>query len=63
MKEWIFIHWILSSILVYVLIHGTINLVARLIRMLNIAFRGWPPAHLDGYGDWKPEIKEENNES
>lgn len=27
----------------------------RRLRSRNIAAKGWPPAHLDADGDWKPE--------
>lgn len=32
-------------------------LVQRALRALVILIRGWPPAHLDGDGDWKPDPK------
>jgi hypothetical protein len=31
----------------------------RLMRHLNVRRAGWPPAHLDADGDWKPEPKPE----
>lgn len=31
------------------------RLLNRLFRHLNVRARGWPPAHLDADGDWKPE--------
>jgi len=33
------------------------SLVVRLYRVIMVALRGWPPAHLDADGDWKPEQK------
>ena len=30
------------------------RIINRAYRMVNIALRGWPPAHLDADGDWKP---------
>lgn len=33
-------------------------LVQRILRTIKVALRGWPPAHLDADGDWKPEPKE-----
>lgn len=30
---------------------------SRWLRSRNIAARGWPPAHLDADGDFKPEDK------
>ena len=36
----------------------TIRIVTnRTLRHRNVALRGWPPAHLDVDGDWKPESK------
>lgn len=32
-----------------------VRLVNRWIRHLNIKQHGWPPAHLDADGDFKPE--------
>lgn len=29
--------------------------VVRTYRVLMVAFRGWPPSHLDADGDWKPQ--------
>lgn len=29
------------------------KIINRIIRSINIAIRGWPPAHLDADGDWK----------
>ena len=31
------------------------SIFTRFIRHLNISKAGWPPAHLDADGDWKPE--------
>lgn len=30
------------------------RIVNRLLRTIKVAIRGWPPAHLDADGDWKP---------
>lgn len=35
------------------------SVVCRVLCSINIALRGWPPSHLDGYGDWKPGEDEE----
>lgn len=35
-----------------------IRIINRTYRVINISTRGWPPAHLDADGDWKPEPKE-----
>lgn len=36
------------------------RLINRTYRVINIAIRGWPPAHVDADGDWKPEPKAES---
>ncbi|RVT96210.1 hypothetical protein EOD42_13925 [Rhodovarius crocodyli] len=33
-------------------------IVTRGYRALTILVRGWPPAHLDADGQWKPEPRE-----
>lgn len=35
-------------------IRAAFRLITRLYRMIMVASRGWPPAHLDADGDWKP---------
>ena len=30
------------------------KLIYRLFRVVTVTVRGWPPAHLDADGDWKP---------
>lgn len=35
--------------------HMVTRMTTRITRSRNIAARGWPPAHLDADGDWKPE--------
>ena len=44
----------------------SVNLCNLLMRIwtrmwpsLVVLCRGWPPAHLDQFGDWKPEPKKE----
>ena len=32
--------------------------VIRFFRFLILAFRGWPPLHLDADGDWPPHLKD-----
>lgn len=32
----------------------TYKLISRVLRLLIVAIRGWPPHHLDADGDWKP---------
>lgn len=44
--------------------HMAVALITRTYRMIMVALRGWPPAHLDADGDWKPAPKmEEKTES
>lgn len=31
--------------------------ISRLYRTIMVAARGWPPAHLDADGDWRPAPK------
>jgi hypothetical protein len=33
-------------------INGIRLVISRIFRCINIAIRGWPPAHLDADGDW-----------
>ncbi len=49
----------LAFILICALYYLIKTIVIRGTRMINIALRGWPPAHLDADGDWKPEPKKE----
>lgn len=30
----------------------------RLTSLVRVAIRGWPPAHLDADGDWRPVAKD-----
>lgn len=39
-------------------VHAAGVLACRTYRMVMILCRGWPPAHLDSDGDWKPTSKE-----
>jgi hypothetical protein len=34
------------------------RLPVRILRAIVVLLRGWPPAHLDADGDWKPAPKE-----
>lgn len=45
----------LSFFLAYIIAEMLLKLGSRAMRSLNVAVRGWPPAHLDADGDWKPE--------
>lgn len=35
------------------------RLPVRILRSVNICVHGWPPAHLDADGDWKPKPEKE----
>lgn len=45
----------LSFFLAYIILHCIGGVLYRFFRMISVALRGWPPAHLDADGDWKPE--------
>ena len=30
------------------------RIINRVLRAINVTFRGWPPSHLDLDGDWQP---------
>lgn len=45
----------LAFFLGYTLIECMAALGKRVLRSINIAARGWPPAHLDADGDFKTE--------
>lgn len=36
------------------------KILNRFFRHRNIVARGWPPAHLDADGDWKPKETEQS---
>ncbi len=36
------------------------QVINRILRTIRIARYGWPPAHLDADGDWKPAPKTES---
>lgn len=42
----------LTFFLGYALLECTVKLGGRMLRSINIAIRGWPPAHLDADGDF-----------
>lgn len=54
-------HWFLAwsalwlAWIPYFALAITAKLVNRVFRMVMVSARGWPPAHLDADGDWKPE--------
>jgi len=47
-----------TALLAYFLTELTFKLWIRAVRCINVVVRGWPPAHIDADGDWKPEGKE-----
>jgi len=66
---WATEHWWLAFWLVFwALVFGYTGLVLlvnvvrfainRPLRTIKVLARGWPPAHLDADGDWKPEPKD-----
>lgn len=55
-------HWILGFFIICSVYYAvvlpfklTASLLSRWMRHKNIVAQGWPPAHLDADGDWKPE--------
>lgn len=36
------------------LVQSLLFTIRRILRYINISIRGWPPAHLDANGDFKP---------
>lgn len=48
-------HPILSFFIAYLSVEGAVRIGSRGFRSINILARGWPPAHLDADGDWKPD--------
>lgn len=41
----------LLYMVLYFVVNGVLRVTARVLRSINIAARGWPPAHLDADGD------------
>ncbi len=39
-----------------IVLNFTFKLLNRLLRSINIAIRGWPPAHLDADGDTRRPV-------
>lgn len=57
--EWsVNVPW-LAFIVVCAIYYLLKTIVVRGTRMVNVALRGWPPAHIDADGDWTPEPKSE----
>lgn len=55
MEKFAMEHWIAVFIMFWIVASLLGTVFNRLLRSINIAIRGWPPAHLDADGDWKPE--------
>lgn len=55
---WVFIGSIsIIYIVLFFITNAVIMILSRLFRTINIAFRGYPPSHLDADGDFKPYKK------
>lgn len=52
-----------SPVLAFILICSCYYLLSTIFvrgyRTIKVLARGWPPAHLDADGDWKPEPEKE----
>ena len=55
-------HWFVSLLMLYIVCQTVLKLVllswSRFMRHLNIRKHGWPPAHCDADGDFKPAPEE-----
>ena len=53
--------WVFCGVLIilnticYFIVNGIVRICSRFMRFLMVRKQGWPPAHLDADGDWKPE--------
>lgn len=52
-------HPVLSFFIAMLILDAACKIISRTLRMIMISFSGWPPAHLDADGDWKPEPEKE----
>lgn len=43
--------------LIVVILNFSRSIVIRTYRVIVITLRGWPPAHVDADGDWRPVSK------
>lgn len=46
-----------NGFLAFIMICAVYYAVKLLLRTIKVAIRGWPPAHLDADGDFKPVNK------
>lgn len=44
-------------LLVVIVLNFTCGIIIRTYRVIVITLRGWPPAHVDADGDWRPVSK------
>lgn len=57
-----FLTFCLAWLLLTAFVEMPLKVVNRWIRHRNIIVAGWPPAHLDADGDWKPKESTESND-
>lgn len=53
-------HWFVALIMFWSasnVIMFPLNIYIKVLRSRNIRMHGWPPAHLDVDGNWKPKEK------
>lgn len=51
-------HPVVSLFMCWSIVGAIRAIVVRMLRLVMVACRGWPPAHLDADGDWKPATEE-----
>lgn len=52
------LHCVWHFIGAVILVELAAKVCVRVIRMLTVWVRGWPPPHLDADGDWRPETED-----
>jgi len=57
--EWCGRHPIITILALWAVSELILKGLNRTYRMIMVSIRGWPPAHLDADGDWKPIPKPE----
>lgn len=57
-----FFQFIGIFILFYIAVHYFVNFLNRVLRMIMVTLRGWPPEHLDADGDWNEYEDEPDTE-
>jgi len=56
---WVFVGcFSMISMVLYFLVNGLNIFFGRILRMIMVSFRGWPPNHIDADGDWKKNNNE-----